>query len=388
MTMRKREHPSLNLHQRVWRNGCAAFQALTTLVVLAACGGEPTGSDDGTAASVVWQRATPPTQIGDGIPSIAASATGVFIGYFSTLTAMRPIDGAVLWQRRGGAGTATPTFRPVVFGDSVVAALSGGTSVGYRQLTGDVLWSRTIPGSALTSQPTVAGPYGVFGTFLGELWAIEGLTGATRRLATMAQLSDTTAAAIWGTTSRGDTVVVFVQRSHPNGELGDFFVTRILASSGEVVSRSRIARQDGEFPENRPFFVVDTVAVLPISGCGIGVDVRTGRRLWHQCGKARVLRNGLLYAERAVSDIRVVDPHTGALVRTITTGGSSLFDVYPCREGLVYSAFSLNIVDDRSGARARAVQGSTQDDGYTTLARHGNTLYAHGERVITALACN
>ena len=54
----------------------------------------------------------------------------------------------------------------------------------------------------------------------------------------------------------------------------------------------------------------------------------------------------------------------------------------------MYSAFSLHIVDDCSGTRARAVQGSTQDDGYTTLARYGNTLYAHGERVITALACN
>ena len=107
--MRRREHPCVNLHQRVRRHGCAALQALTTLVVLAACGGASTGSNDGTAARVLWQRATPPTQIGDGIPSIAALATGVFFGYFSTLTAMRPRDGAVLWQRRGGAGTATPT---------------------------------------------------------------------------------------------------------------------------------------------------------------------------------------------------------------------------------------------------------------------------------------
>ena len=386
--MKIRHLPCIAFRLRVWRHESDALLTLMLLAVLAACGSEPTGSNDGTAARVIWQRFTPPTQIGDGFTSIAASSSGVFIGYFSTLTAMRPSDGVVLWQKRGGAGTATPTFRPVVFGDSVVAALSGGTSVGYRQLTGDVLWSRTIPGRALTSQPTVAGPYGVFGTFPGELWTIEGLTGAARRLANMAQLSDTTDAGIWGMTSRGDTVVVFIQRDHPAGELGDFFVTRILASSGEVLSRSRIARQDAEFPENRPFFVVDTVAVLPISGCGIGVDVRTGRRLWRQCGMARALRNGLLYAERSVSDIVVINPQTGALVRRITTGGSSLFDVFPCREGLVYSAFSLNIIDDRSGARARAVQGSTQDDLYTTLARHGNTLYAHGERVITALTCN
>ncbi len=372
----------------VGRGVFGALQGVATLVLLAACGGAPTDADGDTAPRVLWQRPTPPREISDAIPAIAASGSGVFIGYFSTLTAMRPDNGALLWQKRGGEGTTTPTNFPVVFGDSIVAVLSGGTAVAYRQRTGDVLWSRTIPGRALRNQPTVAGPYGVFGTALGELWAIEGLTGATRRLATMTQLSDTTDAFIWAMTAIGDTVVVFIQRDHPNGDLGDFFVTRILASSGVVLSRSRIARQDSEFPVNRPLFMADTVAVLPIIGCAVGADVRTGRRLWRQCGNVRAMRNGLLYAERSVSDIRVIDPHTGSLVRTITTFGSTVYDVYPCAEGLVHTAFSLNIVDDRAGARPRAVQGSTQDDLYDTLARQGTTLFAHGEREVTALACN
>lgn len=387
VSLRKCEMARARFGRRLVRRFAVAVLVVTPLSLFVACGREPTSGDGGSAPRVLWQRLTPPTQIRDGRPGIAASGTGIFIGYSSTLTAIRPGDGALLWQKRGGANTSTPTFRPVVFGDSVVAVGGGGTASGYRQRTGDVLWTRPIPGPVLTSQPVVAGPYVVFGNAPGELWAIEGLTGATRRLATMAQLTDTAGAGIWGMTSQGDTVVVFIQRDHPTGEFGDFFVTRILASSGEVVSRSRIARRDDEFPENRPFLVADTVAVLPISGCGVGVDVRTGHRLWRQCGSARVLRNGLLYAERSVSDILVVDPRTGALVRVITTVGSSVSDVYPCREGLVYTAFSLNIVDDRSGARSRAVAGSVQDDLYSTLAWHGNVLYAHGERVITALTC-
>lgn len=360
--------------------------AMLTLVaapVLASCANAPTDGGDAPRAIVLWNVPTPPRKPSDGLPVLAASGTGVFIGYQETLTALRARDGAILWQRTG-----IPTFRPVVFGDSVVAVLSGGSAIGISQRTGNTLWSYVIPGPPLTSQPTVAGPYGVFGNIPGELWAIEGLDGGPRRLATMAQLSDTTSAAIWGMTSRGDTVFVFIQRDHPDGEFGDFFLTRVLASSGQVLSRSRIARLEGEFPENRPVIVADSVAVLPISGCGIGVDTRTGLRLWRQCGEARVLRDGLLYAAGGVSDIIVTDPATGVLRRTITTGGASLFDVYPCREGLTFTAFLLGMIDDRAGARARQVRGNLQDDLYTSLAHHGTTLYAHDERTVTALYCS
>jgi len=357
--------------------------AIVTIAMLGACSQSPT--DAGSDGIVRWTRASPTAPAFASFPRLAVSDSALFIGYPNLLIAVSVRDGRTLWQR-----SDVPSIIPVAFGDSVVAVVSAGTSVGLRQATGATLWSRQVPGERSTVPPVMVAGHAVFNTLDGTLWAVEGLSGTVRRLASTLQLADTVGAGVWSIAVIGDTVVVFLQIDTPVGETGAFVVTRVHLPSSTVVSRSRIRREEGEFGSNRRMVVQDSVAVLPINGCAVGVDARTGRRLWTRCiniGQVS-LRDGVLFATSGSGELFVLEPLTGRIVRRLDMRVTSPFDQFPCREGIVFVNGGMQIVQNQDGARSRDINRTTDFDGYVGLVRNGTTLFAHGEQSMTALRCN
>jgi outer membrane protein assembly factor BamB len=367
------------LVERPWRWLAAAGALLSSM----ACSSAP--NEVGTEGLVRWTRASPQGPTLAQFPHLAASDSGVFIGYPNTVIAVRAQDGQFLWQQSTDRSVGL-----VAFGDSVIAVLAGGISVGLRQATGVTLWSRSIAGKSSTVPPVRVGSTAVFNTSDASLWAVDGLTGDGRRLASALQLSDTAAAGIWSIAANGDTAIVFLQLDSQVGETGDFVVTRVHVPSSTIVSRSRITRLENEFGENRRMVVQDSVVVLPIAGCALGVDARTGQRRWKQCGSiAQVsLRDGLLYATSGSGPVFAIDPITGRNLRRLDLPVTSPFDLVACREGIILVNGGLLLLQNRDGATPAAVGGTDQFDDYLGLVRNGATLFAHGETAMMALRCN
>lgn len=363
--------------QRRW------IAAACVLLTSTACSSAP--SEVGTEGLVSWARPSPAGPPFALFPRLAASDTGLFIGYRNTVIAVRARDGQFLWQR-----STEQSVGVVAFGDSVIAVLAGGTSVGLRQATGAPLWSRRIAGASSTVPPVRVGTTAVFNTSDASLWAVDGLTGDGRRLASALQLSDTAAAGVWSIAANRDTAIVFLQLDSEFGETGDFVVTRIHVPSSTIVSRSRITRLDNEFGENRRMVVQDSVVVLPISGCALAVDARTGRRRWKQCGSISqvALRDGVLYATSGSGPLFAIDPVTGRNLRRLDLQVTSPFDLVPCQEGIVLVNGGVLIVQNRDGAKPGAVNRTDQFDDYLGLVRNGATLFMHGEKSMMALRCN
>lgn len=367
------------LASRQWRRIATAC----VLLISAGCSAAP--NEVGTEGLVRWTRPSPRGPAFASFPRLAASDTGLFVGYPNTVIAVRARDGQFLWQQ-----STERSIGLVTFGDSVIAVLAGGTSVGLRQATGAPLWSRSIAGASSTVRPVRVGTTAVFNTADASLWVVDGLTGNGRRLASALQLSDTTAAGIWSIAANGDTAIVFLQLDSQVGETGDFVVTRVHVPSSTIVSRSRITRLENEFGENRRMVVQDSVVVLPIAGCALGVDVRTGQRRWKQCGSISQvsLRDGVLYATSGSGPLFAIDPITGRNLRRLDLQVTSPFDLVACREGIVLVNGGLLLLQNRDGATPAAVSGTDQFDDYVGLVRNGATLFAHGETAMMALRCN
>jgi PQQ-like domain len=334
---------------------------------------------------VQWIHPAPTAPESDTLPRLAASSIALFIRYPQTLTAVSRRDGHVLWQREDLTGLGVAAF-----GDSVIAVLTGGTSVGLRQSTGATLWKRSVPGGGMNVPPVMSGASGVFATRDGTLWAAEGVAGAVRRLASVAQLSDTSAAGIWSLTSTGDTVTAFLQLAAAVGETGDFIVARIHVPSATVLLRHRITRRSDEFPENRRMVVQDSVAVLPISGCALGVNLHTGRRLWTQClNIAQVaLRDGVLRAMSGNGELIRLDPLSGEVRERLPLHVTAPFDLTTCRGDVVFVNGGVALVRSTDRARSVPLGRSTQFDRYIGLVRSDSTLFAYGRQSIMAFDCD
>jgi len=358
---------------------------LAVIASILGCRSVPVQLQANSVSLVQWIHTVPAAPESDTLPRAVASSVALFVREAAVLTAVSRDDGHVLWRRDDLTGLGIAAF-----GDSVIAVLSGGASVGLRQSTGKTLWSRPVPGGRASVPPVMSGATGVFPTRDGVVWAAEGLTGKVRRLATVRQLTDTSAAGVWSLTSSGDTVTAFLQLASAVGETGDFVVARIHVPSATVLSRHRVTRLHDEWPANRRMVVQDSVAVLPLSGCALGVNMQNGRRIWLQCINISqvALRDGELLAVTGYGELFRLDPASGHLIERVPLNVTAPFELEPCRQGIVFVNGGVALVQNAAVARTIPLGRSTQSDDYVGLVRSDSTLFAYGRQSNMALRCN
>ncbi len=299
----------------------------------------------------------------------------------SELVAHRTSDGSVLWTRRD-----VPTLMPLIVGDSLFVALIGGQTAAVRLRDGTVVWRGSVPGGAFAVYPIQSRSSAIVTNVAGDVFSVDLSTGAARTLATMQTLAGGEGS-VWALLADGDTAIIISQRNSDQGR-GAITSTRLLTSSGAILSIATVPYQPNEFLTAQRAFRVDSLVILPISGGVIGINYRTGARVWTAQSNSTgiAVRDGVVYSGSGTGDITVYDAATGRVLRRIAMSArvaGGILDQYPCREGIFFTSGGLWVVSDAAGASPHRVY----NDLFSLLSRGGSTLFASAQKHEVALRC-
>ncbi len=362
------------------------LSSVVSLLLLVAGCSRATDPTQAVSTTVRWQIPSAVAPSASLIHELAATDSIYFVGGGLDIAAHRASDGALLWKRGG-----VPTRPPKALGDSIVVVLTAGGSVAMRQRDGTVLWQTARVGTESSVIPIAAGVAGMFADYDGNLYGINLITGATRRLATMSQLTDGPGA-IWGLTLLGDTVVVLSQRAD-SPIRGAMWLSHVLLADGRIVRSAAIPTLPNETASTAPMTLTASGALVGQFAGGLAaIDARSGARRWTlpaiNTGARFALRDGKVYAGTGDGTILVFDAETGTEIRRIERLSASIQDVFPCRDGIVFTSGGLYIVNDVAGAKAVTLAPITGDGGFLDLVRNSTTVFSSAPSRDIAVACS
>ncbi len=324
---------------------CLTFVALAWL---GACDGGKTTTGIPASSDVLWSTPSPLKPTGSLINDVAATDALYFVGGALELAALHFSDGTVAWKR--GDVTSRP---PLPVGDSLLVVLSAGESFGLRQHDGATLWRATVPGTSGTVVPVLVGRYGIFADYDGDLYAADVYTGTIKKLAGIRDLTASDGQ-VWGLAARGDTVLVLSQRATViNGQLS-LWLSRVLPASGIVVSSVEVPSPPNTFATTNPLLLSDSLLLAPLGGSVGALNLRTNQWQW-TAGRANItsriaMRDGRVYAGTGDGTILVYEVATGGLIRRLPMKVAGVSDLFPCREGIVFTAGAVYRVSEQGGA--------------------------------------
>jgi outer membrane protein assembly factor BamB len=364
--------------------GRAAFSSILTaasLLALSACTDKspPSGSTTQIPPEARWVVPSALQATGSLINISIATDSVYVVSGVAELVAHRVSDGVVVWKR-----SDVPTLMPLIVGDSMFLALVGGRTAAVRLRDGGVLWRGNIPGSAIAVHPAQSGSSAVVTNAAGDVFAVNLTSGATRALATMSALAGGSGS-VWGVLAVADTAIVVSQLNSDQGR-GAITATRVVTTTGEILSRAILPFLAGEFLTAQREFLIDSLLILPVSGGTTAMNYRTGARAWTtQTNSTGItVRNGLVYSGSGTGDITVLDALTGRVLRrlimsSVVSGG--ILDQFPCREGIFFTSGGLWVVPDVAGAAPHRVY----QDLFSVFSHAGSTLFASAEKHEVAL---
>jgi outer membrane protein assembly factor BamB len=308
-----------------------------------------------------------------------------FVGGALEIAAMHLRDGTLAWKRSDV--TSRP---PLPVGDSLLVVLSAGESVGLRQHDGATLWRTAVAGTATTVVPILIGRYGIFASYDGDLFAADVYTGAMRKLATIHDLTASDGQ-IWSLAARGDTLLVIAQSATVVGNRLPIWLTRVLPLSGTVVSSVEVLSTTGTFANAFPMILSDSLLLVPLSGSVGAINLRSNQWQW-TAGRANinsrfVSRDGRVYAGTGNGTIMVYDVATGVVLRRLVLNMSGIDDLYPCREGIVFTSGALFRVMDQPGAAVKTLYPRPESGGFTYAVRRAGTFATSSSRFDVAVRC-
>jgi outer membrane protein assembly factor BamB len=355
--------------------------------VLAGCDHGTTSPDQKEAEAL--RRWITPTALSPSASLVndpAATDSIYFLGGAVEISARRVTDGALLWKRAD-----VPSRPPLTVDDSLVVILSAGESAGLRQRDGQVVWRTRLAGTQSSVPPVRSGRTGIFVDFEGTVYTADVYTGAIRPLATMQSLTGG-AGQVWQLATIGDTAVIVSQRMESTMIRGAIWLSRFYLPTRSLISTKALPTAAGEMAEANPAIVVDGVLIDTYSA-GIGaIVVETGERIWTvpraNIGSRLAVRDGKVYAGTGDGFILVYDVRTGALLRKTAQLSNGISDVYPCREGIMFTSGGVLVVADVTGAVSRIVQAPGRDELYGYFARNSTTLFGNSYLSDVAIRCN
>lgn len=361
---------------------CLTFVALAWL---GACDAAKTTTGLPVSSDVLWSMPSPLKPTASLINDVAATDALYFVGGALELAALHFSDGTVAWKRSDV--TSRP---PLPVGDSLLVVLSAGESFGLRQHDGATLWRATVPGTSGTVVPVLVGRYGVFANYDGDLYAADVYTGANRKLA---GISDLTAGdgQVWGLAARGDTVLVLSQRATViNGQLS-LWLARVLPASGTLVSSVEVPSPPSTFATTKPLIISDSLLLAPLSGSVGALNLRTNQWQW-TAGRANVtsriaIRDGRVYAGTGDGTLLVYDAATGGVVRRLPLNLAGVSDLFPCREGIVFTAGAVYRVGEQGGAGVQTLVASPSSGGFVFSVRRTGVLGVSSTGIDVAVRC-
>ena len=326
------------------------------------------------------------TAVGPGnslIQDLAASPTTYVVGAAIDLIAYNTADGSVRWRR-----TDVPSRAPLIVDDTLVVTLVAGESAGLRLQDGTLRWRTRVAGAATSYQPVRVGRLGIVTGFDGEVSSVDLYTGATRLLGTGATLLGD-ATRVHGFAVTGDTLYVVgqVQPAQLGGTiLGPLLIARVDPVSGAVLARHAVPVVRRDFLINLRPSVHGGLLVVPTGGSVVVIDRATWAVRWRD-SSGNVgdpgIRNGRIYTGDGVGDVVVRELATGALVRRVRTNTSSIKAVFPCGDGIVFTAGSLQQLS-RDSNRPRTLVAS---EAAGPMVWAAGTLYSNSVHVEVALRC-
>jgi outer membrane protein assembly factor BamB len=321
---------------------------LASLFCLCACDGGTNTTGSATSSDVLWRVPSPLKSTGSLIDDVVATDSLLFVGGAMEVAALHFRDGTVAWKRSDV--TSRP---PLPVSDSLLVVLSAGESVGLRQRDGAILWRAPVPGTSTTVIPVLVGRFGIFATYAGDLFAADVYTGAVRKLAGIRDLTSAEGQ-IWGLAAKGDTVLVLSQRVTVADGRTSLWLARVLPAAGTVVSSMEVPSPSGTFATAYPLIVSDSLLVATLAGSVGAINLRTNRWQW-TAGSANITsrvatRDGRLYAGTGDGTILVYDLVTGGVTQRLPLNLAGISDVFPCREGIVFTSGAVYRVNAQLGS--------------------------------------
>lgn len=356
-----------------------------TLAGLASCDGARGATGVSVSPDVLWSVPSALKPTASLINDVEATDALYFVGGALELAALHLRDGTLAWKR----GDA-PSRPPMAVGDSLLVVLSAGESVGFRQQDGAILWRTAVAGAATTVIPVLVGRTGVFANYDGDLFAADVYTGAVRKLAAIRDLTASDGQ-IWGFGVRGDTVLVLSQRSTAANGRRALWLARVLPASGVLVSTVEVPSPPSTFAGALPLQVIDSLLLTPLAGSFGAINLGTNQWQW-TAGPTNVTsrvaaRDGHVYAGTGEGTILVYDLATGGVVRRIPLNMSGIDDLFPCREGIVFTSGAVYRVADHTGAAAETLYPNRQDGGFSSFVRRASVLATSSSGFDVALRC-
>lgn len=356
-----------------------------TLVALSSCFEKsgPVGSSPQIPAEARWVVPSALQPTGSLINVSVATDSVYVVAGVRELIAYRVADGSVLWKRND-----VPTLMPLLIGDSLYLALGGGQTAAIRLRDGTVAWRGSVPGDALAIYPAQSGTSALIANAVGDVFTVDIATGATRFLASMTTLAGGPGA-VWGLLTLADTAIVISQLVTDQGQ-GAITATRVVITSGTILSRAVLPFVPLEFLTAQQEFVVDSLVILPVAGGITAMNFRTGARTWTSrlnSSTGIALRNKIVYTGSGTGDITVLDGPTGRVLRSLSMSrvvAGGILDLFPCREGVFFTSGQLWVVPDAAGATPHRVY----QDGFSLLSHAGSTLFASADKHEVALRCS
>jgi len=322
---------------------------------------------------------------GSLINNVAATDSIYFVGGALELAAFRATDGTLLWKR-GDVASRTPT----TLGDSLVVMLGADGSAAMRQRDGTVVWQAGRVGTASSVTPVTDGRVGMFVDFDGNLFRTDLTTGATRRIATMPELTGG-AGQIWNLIILADTVFVVSQRA--DSVRGVLWLSAVALADGRMLRSTALPTGPVDAVTTNPMgFLASGLLIADITGGLAAFDVRSATRVWIvrsiNTGARFAIRDGKIYTGTGDGTILVLDGETGTIVRRLERLTAEIASVYPCREGILFSSGGMYRVADRTGAKVTTLAPVANDGGFTYFTRNSTTLFSSAASREIAIACS
>ena len=359
---------------------------LAVVVSLTACNGGKNATGVSASADVLWSAPSALRPTGSLINDVEATDALLIVGGALEIAAKHLRDGTLAWKR-----SDVPSRPPLPVGDSLVVVLRAGESVGLRQQDGAILWRTAVAGTATTVVPVLVGRYGVFASYDGDLFAADVYTGAVRKLASIHDLTASDGQ-IWALAVRGDTVLVLAQSATVVSNRLPIWLSRVLPASGMVVGSAEVLSPTGTFAAALPLILSDSLLLAPLAGSLGAINLRTNQWQW-TAGRANVtsriaVRDGRVYAGTGNGTILVYDVATGGVVRRLPLDISGIADLYPCREGIVFTSGGVYRVMDQAGAAVHTLVALPASGGFTYSVRRPGVLAVSSSGIDVAVRCN
>ena len=233
--------------------------------------------------------------------------------------------------------------------------------------------------------PVQVGEHALTTNAIGDVFAVRLATGAVQSIGTMATLAGAPDQ-VWAFAKLGgDTTLVVSQLETDQGR-GAIVVPRILVGSRTMLGRATLPFARNDFLSTQAPYVQDSLLILPTTGRVIAMNYRSGRRAWTVVNNSLALavRDGEVYSVTGIGTLAVLEAATGRVVRNfgeILPGAIS--DVYPCREGIVFTGGGVWIIQNVPGARAKLLS----SDLFSLLFPKSGTLYSSARTREIAVRC-